>query len=170
MTKPLEEKLKEYEHLCTSLPDAMLIIGEDGSLLMISKQMEELSGYVKEEWLGKEVFEVPFIRKEDKILLRNNLQRRMADEEIVPYTIEVLSKGGKKMFVEINGRKIKYSGQDAILLVLRDITERKRVENKLQEAYAELERVNKHLVGRELQMAELKKRIQELESGKQNEN
>jgi hypothetical protein len=46
--------------------------------------------------------------------------------------------------------------------VARDITERKRAEDKLRETCAELERFNRAAVGRELRMVELKKEVNEL--------
>jgi len=166
MPKSYEEQLREYENLCANLPDAILIIAKDGRLLMISKKMEEMSGYTKGDWLEKNVFDVPFVPKKEKTLLRTNLQKRFSGESIAPYPIEVLPKNKEKMFVEINGRLIKYEGEQAVLLLMRDITQRKIAEEKLKEAYMELERVNKHLIGRELRMLELKKEIQRLKDQK----
>jgi len=162
MPKSYEEQLMEYENLCANLPDAILIIAKDGRLLMISKQMEEMSGYKKEAWLEKNVFDVPFVPDSEKILLKENLKKRFLGETIPPYPIEVSPKNGVKMFVEINGCIIRYGGEEAVLLLMRDITQRKIAEEKLKETYVELERMNKHLIGRELRMLELKKEIQRL--------
>ena len=52
----------------------------------------------------------------------------------------------------------------AVLCVTRDITERKKVDNKLKVKVDELKRFNKLAVGRELRMIELKKRVKELEN------
>lgn len=131
MPKDCQEQLKEYEYLCANLPDAMLVVAKDGKLLMISKKMEEMSGYQKEDWLRKNVFDVPFIPDKEKILLKSNLQKRMLGEAVVPYIIEVAPKNGEKMFVEINGCKIKYGGGDAVLLTLRNITKRKKAEEMM---------------------------------------
>lgn len=166
MAKTYDDQLKEYENLCANLPDAILIITKDGRLLMISRKMEEMSGYAKGDWLGKNVFDVPFVLEKEKALLKTNLQKRFLGESIAPYSIEVSPKNKEKMFVEINGRLIKYGGEEAVLLLMRDITQRKIAEEKLKEVYIELERVNKHLIGRELKMLELKKEIQRLKDSK----
>ena len=47
--------------------------------------------------------------------------------------------------------------------MLRDVTKRRETEEKLREKMDELERFNKLMIGRELRMVELKKRIKELE-------
>ena len=47
-------------------------------------------------------------------------------------------------------------------VILRDITARKQAEQKLKATNAELERFNKHMVGREMRMIELKKEVNEL--------
>jgi HAMP domain-containing protein len=49
----------------------------------------------------------------------------------------------------------------------RELFERKRAEQQLQERMSELERFNRLAVGRELKMAELKERIRQLENGEE---
>ncbi|MCD6237177.1 MAG: PAS domain S-box protein, partial [Thermoplasmata archaeon] len=49
------------------------------------------------------------------------------------------------------------------LIVIRDVTETKQVENELKEKIEELERYKRVTVGRELKMIELKKQIEELQ-------
>jgi len=59
---------------------------------------------------------------------------------------------------------IAYKGTVAQQGIIRDITERKKMEEELQKKMHDLERFNKLAVGRELKMIELKKRIKELEA------
>jgi hypothetical protein len=76
------------------------------------------------------------------------LYRRKNGETIVTYYTAVpLEKEGK--FVGAAG-------------TLRDITEAKKFERALKEKVNELERLNKLMVGREIKMAELKEKIEEL--------
>ncbi len=60
--------------------------------------------------------------------------------------------------------KVKIEGSEFLQATVRDITERKRMEEELLRRVEELEKINTLMVGRELKMAELKKRIRELES------
>jgi signal transduction histidine kinase len=52
--------------------------------------------------------------------------------KIAPYEVEVLTSSGNKIMVEVNGAKIEYDGKPASLVVLRDISERKKMEDKLR--------------------------------------
>ena len=86
--------------------------------------------------------------------------------------------------VEVFSSKITVKGQDMLHSIINDITDRKVAEEnvrklndeleqqvakrteELKRTIAELEELNRVFVGRELKMAELKKRIEELESQK----
>ena len=66
--------------------------------------------------------------------------------------------------VEIYLTRGEWFGKPAIIAVVRDVTERRRTERSLRERTAELERFERLVVGRELKMIELKRRIAELPS------
>ena len=51
---------------------------------------------------------------------------------IPPYEVEVLTTDGKKLPYEINAAKIEYKGKPADLVVFRDVSERKKMEEKLR--------------------------------------
>lgn len=58
-------------------------------------------------------------------------------------------------------------------LIIRDIIEYKKMDKQLKEACEDceyLKKINRYLVGRELRIAELKRKIERLESRNNNEN
>ncbi len=69
---------------------------------------------------------------------------------------------GKIIDAEVGGIPIVYGGVKAVQTVIRDITERKRIERELKEKYEESERINNIIINRELRMIELKKEINTL--------
>ena len=77
---------------------------------------------------------------------------------------EHLTKTGKAIPVEISSSVIDYHGRPAILSVARDITRRRMSEQVLSERQAELEKINRLMVGRELKMITLKEKIKILEN------
>jgi len=65
--------------------------------------------------------------------------------------------------INISIKKGVDGGFGGLILIVRDITENKQMQEKTEEKIKELERLNKLMTDRELKMIELKKRIKELE-------
>jgi PAS domain S-box-containing protein len=72
------------------------------------------------------------------------------------------AKDGHTFPVEITDNLIEIDGQMFNCAIVRDITERKRAEEELQQRYAQLERWQRTTVGREVRMIELKQEINSL--------
>ena len=49
-------------------------------------------------------------------------------------------------------------GQERVLAIVRDITERKRAEEELKKRMEQMERMNEIMLGREMRIIEIKKR------------
>ena len=65
---------------------------------------------------------------------------------------------------EVSLNKVIIDGKPYLQAITRDVTERKKAEEELQKNIEELEKFRDVVVGRELKMVELKKRIKELYS------
>ena len=67
-------------------------------------------------------------------------QQRMAGEDTPPmYETVLLRSDGSKVYVEINAGVIAYLGKPADLVMVRDVTKRKRAEEELENARTTLE-------------------------------
>lgn len=178
-----EEKLKasedKYSTLVEKGNDGIIII-QDFVLKFVNSRMIELTGLTKEEVIGKPFYD--YVSPEYKEMLTERVKKRLKGEEVPRrYEIDILSKDGSTIPVEINASLIEYEGRPADMAIVRDITERRQAEaevkklNKeleqrvkdrtaeLEDKNDELERMNKLFVGRELRMAELKEQISGLE-------
>jgi len=175
----LVESEEKYRNLVERSNDGILII-QDGIVKFVNARLAELWGGSVEELL-----ETPMIRhihpdERDKVMER--YQQRMVNGNVPPiYETVLLRKDGSAIFIEINAGFISYKGKPADLVMIRDITERKKVEEdlrklneeleqrvkertaELEERNAQLEKMNRLFVGRELRMIELKEKIRELE-------
>ncbi len=127
---------RKYSTLVEKGNDGIIII-KDGLLEFANSKMAQIAGYTIEEVIGKSI--IDFVSLEYKELVIENYKKRFSGEEILNnYEIEIISKDGRKIPVEINASLIDYEGEKVEMAIIRDITEHKRTEGALRE-------VNSHL-------------------------
>jgi len=147
--KKVEEELKEtrehFQTLFNAMVDPVVIIDSKGKFLEITDKVEEITGFKREELLGKNFLKTKIVTGKSKRTLLKSLIKRMAGTKLVPYEIEVLTKDGEKIPHEVNAAKINYMGKSADMVIFRDITDRKKAEEELKEAHKLLKMVNSEL-------------------------
>jgi PAS domain S-box-containing protein len=124
------ESERKYSTLVEKGNDCIVLI-EDGLVRFVNTRMLKMTGYEMGESLGKpfESFASPEYRR---IVLERH-RRRMAGEDISPnFEAAIIAKDGRQIPVEINANLIEYHGKPANLAFMRDITERKRTQEKLK--------------------------------------
>jgi PAS domain S-box-containing protein len=114
------------------MADPVAVVDEKGKILEVTKKVEEITGFKKEELLGKSFLKIEMFGAMTKAVMIKNLAKRMIGMRVQPYEVEVLKKDGGKLMYEINAAKISYKGKPADLVVFRDILERKNLEEKLR--------------------------------------
>lgn len=142
--KKAEKKLKEsreyFQTLFNTIIDPVAIVDSKGKILEITDKVVEMTGFERNELIGKNFLLTKFASKKTKAILLEKLIKRMGGEKIPPYEIEVLTKDGSKLPFEINAAKIDYFGKRADMIVFRDVSERKTAELKLRELNKTLEK------------------------------
>ena len=139
MEKELEESRKHFKKLFNLITDPVCIVDKKGKFLDVTNRVEEITGYKKEELIGRNFFETKIVTMKSKAILIKNLAKRMMRMHIAPYEIEVLTKDGRKLPYEVHAEKIDYKGKHADMVVFKDISERKQMEEKLREYTEHLE-------------------------------
>ena len=131
-----EERLKESEErlrlLIEYAPDAIYITDLKGYFLDGNKQAEELTGYKKEELLGKKILEVGLLYEEYLPKALKGLEKNINGEKTGPDEFVLMRKDGSTINVEISTFTVKRSGEVEVISIARDITERKRYEKRLK--------------------------------------
>lgn len=119
----------------------MIFINRGGRIMYANKKCEDIMGYTREEFYAPDFDFFCLIAPESIELIRSNFARHMLGKEIEPFEYTLLTKNGEKIEALVTTKLIDYNQEKAILGIITDITERKRV----KEAYRSF--VDNALVG-----------------------
>lgn len=128
----LEQKEAEFRLLAESASDLVERFDSDGTRTYISPALERLTGYLPEELLGKSAFEVvnPLDRPAVEAAAER-LRSGASEQETVSFRVQ--HKDGREIWLETSLRiAAEHSERLSVVGVTRDITERKRLELKLE--------------------------------------
>jgi PAS domain S-box-containing protein len=146
--KRAEEALREseerYRSLVELMPDAV-VVHQDGIIVYVNSACVRIAGgRGPEDFVGKPVD--LFVSPEFRELVAGQIRRMQQEGTATPLTEQELKTfDGRTIQVDITAIPILYRGRPSIMVVFRDITERKRAETVLREQTEELTRVNREL-------------------------
>jgi PAS domain S-box-containing protein len=127
-----EQSRKHFQMLFDLMADPVTVVDGGGKILEVTRKVEEITGFKKEELVGKNVMKVEMFEAKTKAVMMESLTNRTMGMSMQPFEVELLKKDGGKLLYEINAAKINYKGEPADLVVFRDILERKNLEEKLR--------------------------------------
>lgn len=149
----LKASLEKYSMLVEKGNDGIVII-QDGVLKFANRKIIELTGFTLEEALGKPFTD--FVSPEYRNMVLERYERRLKGEKVPErYEIEILTKKGSKFLAEINATAIEHDGKPADMAIIRDITERKRIEEERFRIIGEVTRIISHDLRNPLQALRL---------------
>ncbi len=116
--------------------DAIFVI-QDARMVFHNRKTEELIGRTREE-LESRTF-VEFIAPEDQEMVVDRYMRRTKGEEVdSTYSFRVIHGSGEALWAEINSVHLVWNSQPAVLCFVRDITERSRMVQRVEESEEKL--------------------------------
>lgn len=165
--KEFEEKLLiseiKYRRLFEAAQDGILIIDpvtED--IIDANPYLLQMIGYSLDEVRGKKLWEIGAAKDTEAI---KKLFKDLYTEKSVRYEdLPLKTKDGREIAVEFVSNLYPINSVSMIQCNIRDITERKSVEDQARVYLEGLERLNKFMTGRELKMIELKAEIDKLKA------
>jgi PAS domain S-box-containing protein len=130
-----EKKFREIFNKANDMisVNTMAAGGIPGSFLEVNEVMSKKLGYDRDELRNMSPADI--ISPDIKI--PENTGAILLEEGQSTYEVVVLTKDGKEIPVEVKSHIINYEGQDVSLSVSRDITDRKRAEDKLKSSLEE---------------------------------
>jgi len=134
----LKESEKKYKDLVEETPIGIANIGITGKIIYINKRLEKISGYSREEVAGRGVFKLGLFSNEMLKILKERLKVRFrlrGGSVRLRREIHFKRKDGKWIWIEITAKLIKKWGIPfSLRITVQDITERKRVEEKIKDS------------------------------------
>jgi PAS domain S-box-containing protein len=135
--KQTEEALKESEEKFRELAEQspnMIFINAEGRVVYANKECEEKIGYTRKDFYDPNFDFFTLIAPESKDMVKERYDRHMKGEDVPPYEYTLITKKGERIEAIISPKMIQYGGESAILGIVTDITERKRMEEELRES------------------------------------
>jgi PAS domain S-box-containing protein len=131
-----ERKAQEerFRGLLEAAPDAMVIIDQNGTIILVNSQTEKLFGYQREELLGQAIeILVPEDKRADHPALRNHYIAE-SDTRAIGEALKLTAqtKDGKIIPVDISLSPIVTREGKLVVASVRDITERKKAEDAIR--------------------------------------
>jgi PAS domain S-box-containing protein len=128
-----EEKFAKAFHNGPALMTISSI--EDGKYLEVNENFLRVTGYSKEESVGTTSVDLGFISKKDRDRLKQEL---MQNGRVDGMELMLNTKDGDSLYCLYYGEIITVAGEQRLLSITGDITERKRAEEALKENEAHL--------------------------------
>lgn len=152
--KRMEEKLKQYsgflEELVQKRTEELLesegrysilaeevgygiVIIQDDKMVFANNEFSKIFSYPLNEIIGLNVTQLleKLVTKEHHQTIEEMREQRLQGKVVLSaHEVEMVTKTGEKVHVERSGALVRYQGRPAVLYMLRDISERKRMEEQ----------------------------------------
>ncbi len=121
----LRESEERYRELFENSKDAFYVHDINGIYTSVNRASEKLSGYTREQIIGKHFSE--FMTPEHARQVQRQLQKKLESAGETSYEIEMITKKGRQVPVEISSRLIVENGMPVgVQGCVRDISEKKK--------------------------------------------
>jgi len=128
--------------LLEAIPDAMVAVNHEGIIVQVNSQTEGLFGYTRSELIGQKVeILVPESQRQQHQHHRDRFRRQPSIRRMgAGLDLYGRRRDGSEFPVEISLSPVQASGGPLVLSAIRDISDRKRIEEELRRVHEALER------------------------------
>lgn len=132
----------QVHKIIEAAPDPTLLIGNDGKIAFANQAAQSSFGYELDELKGIGIDHLaPFNSRSSHAHLRNVMEN---SSNPYPWPLTAVRKNGSEFPVEISLSTFEMDGQVVVIANIRDISERKRASELLQQSFTQLRRLSDH--------------------------
>ncbi|MGM0407633.1 MAG: PAS domain-containing sensor histidine kinase, partial [Bacteroidota bacterium] len=128
---------EKFRNIFNTSNDIILILDVRGRIMNANQSLFKSLDYNPDEIIGKNVKEFlspKYINEVEKRIIAMT-----SGDEVPLKELEMISKSGQNIPLEVNSKQVDYEGKKAIMSIIRDIRERKEFEQKIYETIIETE-------------------------------
>lgn len=125
-----------YKFILEHIKDIVMLLNKKGEILYVNDEAINFYGYTKDEILSKTIFE---FREDDRSIVKKQIESTLRGN----FSFETYHKrkDGTKVPVEVRAVSVKDEDEDYIISIVRDIEEKKLLEDNLRKNYIDMERL-----------------------------
>ena len=138
----LDKAERSFRRLMDSSFDILFTIDKDANILAVNTEAEEVVGFPVEEMLGKGYLD--FLSREDQVRTAEALQRGLDGEKIRFFEVSLTRPDGEPVVLSLTGTRL-FQDEIVALMIARDVTEARAMEQELQRRNRLLEEANRRL-------------------------
>jgi formate hydrogenlyase transcriptional activator len=138
----LRTKEAQYQRIFNSATDSLLIFDRRGRIVEANPQACKMYGYSYEE--------LTMLSREDIVhpeyhFLFEQFRKDTKDSGHFASESKDIKKDGSPFFVEVRGTEFEYNGRRHVLVIVRDVTERRQADEALRNALSQIEQLKERL-------------------------
>ncbi|MBN2018136.1 MAG: PAS domain S-box protein [Candidatus Cloacimonetes bacterium] len=133
--KQAEEELKQSEERFKTLSNLTfegILIHDNGVVIDTNQSLMEMFGYSRDEVVGKSIFQLAIPNE-----FHEEIFGYFKSKSVDPYQIEAVKKDGTRLPIEIVAKDVIIDNKKLRVAAIRDITERKVAEEKIEKELRE---------------------------------
>jgi PAS domain S-box-containing protein len=120
-------------------PEAYYLNDLNGTFIDGNRVAEEITGYSREELVGQNFLSINLLHESSLQKAAEHLARNAKGHPSGPDTFTLNRKDGRQVEVEIRAHPVTIGGENLVLGIARDVTERSKLERELRKAHRQLE-------------------------------
>lgn len=156
----LRQSEERYHRAFHSSPDSITIsFISTGTFLEVNEGFEKITGYSRDEILGRTSIEMGIWRNPDD---RERLAERLLEEPVVrDFETAFVTRDGREVIGLLSATIIELHGTPCMLATVRDVTEQRRAEAKLRETTEQLRREHAELKEKNIALKQILDHIEQ---------